>query len=66
MGLAFVIKLLLVLAAALIAIIVGMVAGALARLDGARVPVCITRGGAAFGVAMTLLVLVLGSLGTWS
>lgn len=63
MRLSFGVKLLLVTMAALVAVIVGMAAGILARLDGARTPACITRGGASFGVALTLLVLVLSSLG---
>ncbi|TJZ57032.1 hypothetical protein FCH28_06045 [Streptomyces piniterrae] len=65
MELSFGVRLLLVLAAALVAVIVGMVAGLLARWDGARVPACIMRGSAAFGVSMTLFVLVLTSLGAF-
>ncbi|MEX2975209.1 hypothetical protein [Streptomyces sp. C184] len=63
MGLSFSVRLLLVLAAALAAIIVGMTAGLLARWDGARVPACIARGGGAFGLSLTLMMLVLTSLG---
>ncbi|MEE4597945.1 hypothetical protein V2J94_39790 [Streptomyces sp. DSM 41524] len=63
MELPFGVKLLLLLAAALLSIIVGIVAGILARLNDARLPDCIARGGMAFGAAMTLLVLVLSSLG---
>ncbi|WP_030372872.1 hypothetical protein [Streptomyces rimosus] len=63
MGLSFGVKVLLVLAAALLAIIVAMAAGILARLDGARLAACVMRGGATFGVSLTLLILVLSSLG---
>ncbi|MER6502302.1 hypothetical protein ABT218_23715 [Streptomyces sp. NPDC001455] len=63
MHLSFGIRLSLVLAAALVAVIVGMTTGLLARWDGARTPACIMRGGAASGIAMTLMVLVLTSLG---
>ncbi|MFC5724007.1 hypothetical protein ACFP1Z_27955 [Streptomyces gamaensis] len=66
MGLSFGVRLLLVLATALAAIIVGMVTGLLARWDGASLPTCIMRGSAAVGVALTLLLAVLGSLGTWA
>jgi len=62
-GLPFGVKLLLITTAALVAVIVGLAAGILARFDGARTPACITRGGASFGVALTLLVLVLSNLG---
>ncbi|TJZ56956.1 hypothetical protein FCH28_05585 [Streptomyces piniterrae] len=63
MELSFGVRLLLVLAAALAAIVVGMTAGLLARLDGASAPACVTRGSAAFGISLTLMVLVLTSLG---
>ncbi|MFG2228064.1 hypothetical protein [Streptomyces sp. NPDC048644] len=63
MGLSFGVRLLLVLAAALAAVIIGMMTVMLAHWDGARTPACIMRGGAAFGIAMTLMVLVLTSLG---
>lgn len=66
MGLSFGTKLLLVLTLTLFAIIVGMVAAILARLEGAQVPACVTRGGSAFGVSLTLLILVLSSLGALS
>ncbi|MFJ4474816.1 hypothetical protein [Streptomyces xanthochromogenes] len=63
MGLSFSVKLLLVLAAALVSVIVGMLAGLLARLDGSQLPARITRGAVAFGGSLTLLLLVLSSLG---
>lgn len=63
MGLSFDARLLLVLAAVLTAVIVGLLAGLLARWEGARAPGCIRAGSAAAGVALTLFVLVLTSLG---
>ncbi|MFJ8384762.1 hypothetical protein ACIQ9Q_09660 [Streptomyces sp. NPDC094438] len=66
MGLSFSVKLLLVLAAALVSVIVGMLAGILARLDGNQMPARITRGTVAFGGSLTLLLLVLSSLGVWT
>ncbi|GAA0579595.1 hypothetical protein GCM10010394_05190 [Streptomyces crystallinus] len=63
MGLSFSVKLLIVLAAALVSVIVGMLAGMLARLDGNPLPARITRGTVAFGGSLTLLLLVLTSLG---
>ncbi|MFE9570383.1 hypothetical protein ACFYMW_18015 [Streptomyces sp. NPDC006692] len=63
MGLSFSVKLLLVLAASLVSVIVGMLAGMLARLDGSQLTASITRGIMAFGGSLTLLLLVLTSLG---
>ncbi|WP_438290170.1 hypothetical protein [Streptomyces sp. HUAS TT7] len=63
MGLSFSVKLLLVLAAALVSIIMGMLAGMLARFDGSQLPARIARGTVAFGGSLTLLLLVLTSLG---
>ncbi|MCZ4097296.1 MULTISPECIES: hypothetical protein [unclassified Streptomyces] len=63
MGLSIGVRLLLVLAATLVAVIVGMLAGLLAYLDSSRLPAVITRGGAAAGVSLTLLLLMLSSLG---
>lgn len=62
MGLSLGVQLLLILAAVLTSVIVGMLAGLLAHLDGARVPSSIGRSGAAFAVALTLLLLVLTSI----
>jgi hypothetical protein len=61
--LTFSVRLLLVLAAGLMAIIVGMTAGAMANLEGKRLSSCIVIGGATFSTALTLLLMVLGSLG---
>ncbi|MFC4498385.1 MULTISPECIES: hypothetical protein [Streptomyces] len=62
MGLPLYVRLLLVLAAALAAIIVGMVAGLLIRWEGVRTPACIRGGSAAASVALTLFLLLLTSL----
>ncbi|GAA0434917.1 hypothetical protein [Streptomyces luteireticuli] len=64
--LSFSVKLLLVLTAALMSGTVGMVAGLLGRLDGDGLPACVARSGAVFGTTLTLLLLVLNSLGAWS
>lgn len=63
MHLSFSVRLLLVLAAVLMAVIVGLLAGILAHLENVRAPSCIVRGGAACGIALTLFLLVLNSLG---
>lgn len=63
MHLSFSVRVLLVLAAALASINVGLLAGILARAEGARMPSCIVRGGAACGASLTLFVLLLVSLG---
>ncbi|MEF3112396.1 hypothetical protein [Streptomyces chrestomyceticus] len=63
MRFSFGIRLLLVLMALLLAVIVGLAAGVLAHADGARLPACIARAAAACGVALTLFLLVLTSLG---
>ncbi|ANZ19871.1 hypothetical protein ACH4YO_29750 [Streptomyces noursei] len=62
MGLPIYVRLLLVLAALLAAVIVGVTAGLLTRWEGARTPTCIRGGSAATGVALTLFLLVLTSL----
>jgi ABC-type dipeptide/oligopeptide/nickel transport system permease component len=64
--LSFSVRLLLVLTAALMAVIVGLLAGVLAHLEEMRAPSCIVRGAAACGIALTLFVLVLSSLGALS
>ena len=61
--LSFSVRLLLVLTAALLAVIMGLLAGILAHLEGMRAPSCIVRGGTACGVALTLFIVVLSSLG---
>ncbi|OKI00625.1 hypothetical protein A6A06_16795 [Streptomyces sp. CB02923] len=66
MGFSFGIRLLLILMAALLAVIVGLAAGVLAHLDEARPPACIVRAAAACGVALTLFLLTLCSLGLLS
>ncbi|MFC4034188.1 hypothetical protein ACFO3J_22315 [Streptomyces polygonati] len=63
MHLSFSIRVLLVLVAMLASINVGLLAGILTRAEGARMPSCIVRGGAACGVSLTLFILILGSLG---
>lgn len=63
MGFSLGVRLLSVVAALLAAIIVGMAAGVLAYLDGAKLPACILRGGASVGATMTVLVLVMAALG---
>ncbi|MEU7149748.1 hypothetical protein AB0B15_17190 [Streptomyces sp. NPDC045456] len=63
MGFSFGVRLLLVLVAVLLAVIVGLAAGVLAHMDEARLPACIARAAAACGVALTLFLLVLSSLG---
>ncbi|WP_079176411.1 hypothetical protein [Streptomyces sp. MUSC 14] len=63
MGFSFSVRVLVVGVALLTAVIVGMVAGMLAHLDGAKVPACIMRGGASVGATMTVLVLVMVALG---
>jgi ABC-type dipeptide/oligopeptide/nickel transport system permease subunit len=61
--LTFSIRLLIVLAAGLMAIIVGMTAGVMANFEGKRVSSCIVIGGATFSTALTLLLMVLGGVG---
>ncbi|MCZ1009597.1 hypothetical protein [Streptomyces lydicus] len=62
MGLPFYARLLLVLTAVLAAVTVGMLAGLLARWDGARTMACIRGGSASAGAVLTLFLLVLTSL----
>ncbi|MFI0226055.1 hypothetical protein [Streptomyces lydicus] len=63
MGLSLGVRLLFIVAALLAAIIVGMTAGVLTYLGGAKLPVCILRGGASVAATMTILVLVMTGLG---
>ncbi|MFC9736645.1 hypothetical protein ACFVKC_01850 [Streptomyces noursei] len=63
MQFSFGMRVLTVVAALFAAIIVGMVAGVLAYLDGAKVPACIMRGGASVGAAMSVFVVVMVALG---
>ncbi|RSO33812.1 hypothetical protein DMH15_21565 [Streptomyces sp. WAC 06725] len=66
MGTSFGIRLLLVLVALLLAVIVGLAAGVLAHMDETRLPACVARAATACGVALTLFLLVLSSLGLLS
>ncbi len=63
MRFSFSVRVLVVVVMLLAAVIVGLVAGLLAHLDGARVPACIMRGGASAGTMMTVLVVVMVALG---
>lgn len=56
-------KALLVFVAVLIGIIIALIAGILARSAGDTSPVAITKGGVAFAGAVTLTLLIIGSLG---
>ncbi|MEU1736476.1 hypothetical protein [Streptosporangium sp. NPDC020145] len=56
-------KALLVFVAILIGIIVALVAGILARSVGDSPPTAITKGGVAFAGAVTVSLLIIGSLG---
>lgn len=57
------VKLLVLFAAVLTAIIIGLLGAILYRLDGQQVPACMIRGTATFGVSLTLLILTLNSIG---
>ncbi|WP_329087363.1 hypothetical protein OG979_28810 [Actinomadura citrea] len=59
-------RLLLILVAVLVSVIAGMADGMLGRFDGDRTSVNIRCGARTFGVSLTLLVMLLASLGLLS
>jgi hypothetical protein len=59
-------RLLLVLVAVLVSVIAGMADGMLGRSDGDQTSLNIRRGARTFGVSLTLVVMVLVSLGLLS
>jgi hypothetical protein len=56
---------LLVLVAVLVGIIVGLVAGIVSRIGGTPSPAAVLRGGAACGGTITLVVLIMSTLGAF-
>ncbi|MFB7810804.1 hypothetical protein [Streptomyces virginiae] len=66
MSLSVAARILLILSVILSAVIVGLVAGMLARHEGLRVSSCVTRGGVAFAATCTLLLLLLTAMGVVS
>lgn len=57
------VKTLLITLAMLAGVIVGLLAGILSHLAGNPLPIAIRDGGSAFGVAVTLIVLIMGAVG---